>query len=464
MKDHKERVIVMADLDQPESDEYLQSFSDIEQIFKNAPTENQIPFVVGLDWENLNSKYSKDEIKKGFAEYVISNNIPFPYRQIENGDVADKFNNLKTSSYSEFIMTSSGDVVEKYNDYKYPFSKHGKFVISFGHYHNDISNFYQQQNRYDCSSYTFKSPNEIWRDKNLLSKMNWTFWRFDINGINIDKIRGSFRLGSYVATQFKPHVAKTIYDFVCSKTKSKTKSTLDISMGWGDRLAGFYTSKMNEYIGFDPNSSVFEVYKIQCKDYELLLSGEEPTITNFEINVNDKTYQAFHCIGKSGKKVYAYNAPAEDMLDIIHENKFDCIFTSPPYFSTEKYSEDLPENQSWFKYPEYDNWWNNFLKPVMTACYSSLKDDGLMAINIMDPTVDGSRYNTCDQLVDHLVSMGGHFDGQIGMRIKQRPKNIDSKSLNKHLLNTFIENIWCFSKNKFDLSHKHATLESLFGE
>ena len=50
------------------------------------------------------------------------------------------------------------------------------------------------------------------------------------------------------------------------------------------------------------------------------------------------------------------------------------------------------------------------------------------------------------------------------MRIKQRPKNIDKVSLNKHLTTTFIENVWCFSKNGFDISYKCATLEGLFGE
>ena len=437
---------------------------DIQDFFKKCQSENKIPVIIGTDWDYLNSIFSKEEIKKEFSEYIISNDISFPYRVIDKFDISLKFNELRKISYLDFIMTSLDDVVEKYKDYKYPFSKFGKFVISFGHYYNDISNYYQQKNRYECASYTFRSPNQIWKDKNYLSKMNWTFWRFDSNGINIDKIRESFRVGTYVATQFKPHVAKTIYDLSISKSKSKIKKTLDISMGWGDRLAGFYTSKMDHYIGFDPNAKVFDVYKLQCIEYELLLSGEEPIITLFNVQVNDKIYNAFHCVGKSGKEIYAYNAPAEEMLTIITENKFECIFTSPPYFSTEKYSEDSPENQSWFKYQEYDNWWSKFLQPVMTACYESLSDDGIMMINIMDPTVDGTRYKTCDQLVDHIKSIGGIFEGQIGMRIKQRPKNIDPASLNKHLLNTFIENIWCFSKNKFDLTHKPATLESLFGE
>ena len=44
----------------------------------------------------------------------------------------------------------------------------------------------------------------------------------------------SFRLGTYIATQFKPIVAKTIYDMTDAKT------VLDTSMGWGDRLTGFF--------------------------------------------------------------------------------------------------------------------------------------------------------------------------------------------------------------------------------
>jgi hypothetical protein len=67
-------------------------------------------------------------------------------------------------------------------------------------------------------------------------------------------------------------------------------------------------------------------------------------------------------------------------------------------------------------------------------------------------------------MVDYIKGLGGVFDGQIGMRIKQRPKNIDSAELKKYLVTTFIENIWCFSKNGFDLSPGFATLEGLFGD
>ena len=53
----------------------------------------------------------------------------------------------------------------------------------------------------------------------------------------------AFRLGTYIATQFKPNVAKTIYQM------TNAKKVLDTSCGWGDRLAGFFCSDAEEYIG-----------------------------------------------------------------------------------------------------------------------------------------------------------------------------------------------------------------------
>ena len=47
----------------------------------------------------------------------------------------------------------------------------------------------------------------------------------------------AFRLGTYIATQFKPIVAKTVYNM------TEAKRVLDTSCGWGDRLAGFFASQ-----------------------------------------------------------------------------------------------------------------------------------------------------------------------------------------------------------------------------
>ena len=93
-------------------------------------------------------------------------------------------------------------------------------------------------------------------------------------------------------------------------------------------------------------------------------------------------------------------------------------------------------------------------------------------VNILDPKVAGKRYRSGDSLVD---SMKDDFIGQVGMRIMQRPQgasvfkdedgNFDKTAMAVFMKKVYIENIWCFAKNKkFDLFRhtKSNTLEQFF--
>ena len=86
----------------------------------------------------------------------------------------------------------------------------------------------------------------------------------DLDGNETEKLLGgelsdksyisAFRLGTYIATQFKPVVAKAIYQM------TNAKRVLDTSCGWGDRLAGFFASDAEEYYGCDPNPNTYARY------------------------------------------------------------------------------------------------------------------------------------------------------------------------------------------------------------
>ena len=49
----------------------------------------------------------------------------------------------------------------------------------------------------------------------------------------------------------------------------------------------------------------------------------------------------------------------EDVDYSKYENHFDTIFTSPPYFNVEKYSDE--DTQSYVRYKNIDSWNKNFL-------------------------------------------------------------------------------------------------------
>ena len=61
---------------------------------------------------------------------------------------------------------------------------------------------------------------------------------------------------------------------------------------------------------------------------------------------------------------------------------FDLVFSSPPFFDFEIYT-DAP-GQSTQSFPEYEDWLVNFLFFAMNKCWSVLEDDGHMAIHITD--------------------------------------------------------------------------------
>jgi hypothetical protein len=223
---------------------------------------------------------------------------------------------------------------------------------------------------------------------------------------------------------------------------TNAKTVLDTSCGWGDRLAGFFASDAEEYYGCDPNPNTYARYQEQISKYNKLL---------------DKP-----------KKVTIWNKGAED-LPYDKLPPIDVAFTSPPYFSTEEYNKggELEENQSWFKFNEYDKWRDDFYLPVAEKTMSVSK---YMFVNIMDPKVHGVRYYSGDELVDKFQDK---FLGQIGMRIMQRPQgkavfndehgNFSKEKLDEHMNKMFIENVWCFGPDTdlFKNSRK-ATLDEFF--
>ena len=123
-----------------------------------------------------------------------------------------------------------------------------------------------------------------------------------------------------------------------------------MSCGWGGRLIGFLSSKNTKhYIGTEPST----------KTYEGLL----------------KIKKDFHYLGK---KIDIYKRGSEEFRP--EAETLDLCFTSPPYFDTEKYSDE--PTQSYKKFSTPNEWVRGFLKKTIENCYYGLKKNGYMLINI----------------------------------------------------------------------------------
>jgi DNA modification methylase len=65
----------------------------------------------------------------------------------------------------------------------------------------------------------------------------------------------------------------------------------------------------------------------------------------------------------------------------------DLVFTSPPYFNREAYSND--NTQSYKKFSNYDSWRDGFLRPTLETCVKWLKKDRYLLWNIADIQIGG---------------------------------------------------------------------------
>ena len=418
--------------------------TELYDLLKRSCDHTGLPIMKTNQFLNTVEKYGKEEFRKVLAEFITKEKPPFPFPKFSEEKTVSGFRKLVKADFTDFISISENDrVIEKYDDYKYPYKDYGLGIIDCPPKFNHVSDSFMNDLRLQCGSYGYKSPVQRWNDGDNL----WGAFGPIFRGVNdSQELDGrifmmSFRLGTYIATQFKPIVAKTIYEMTDAKT------VLDTSMGWGDRLTAFYASNATHYIGCDPNPNTFARYKDMIKFYDKLTGGKKTT--------------------------QIYNCGAED-LPWNEINNVDCAFTSPPYFSTERYNEggEKEELQSWFKFNEYESWRDNFYLPVSQNSFDSLSDTGVLMVNILDPKVKGKRYRSGDELVDMLLP---NFMGQIGMRIMQRPQgasvfkdengNFDKDAMDKFMNQIYIENVWYFSKDKNKDIFKHKkrnTLESFF--
>ena len=205
---------------------------------------------------------------------------------------------------------------------------------------------------------SMRSPMETYLDDDKFKSTIRKTWKWELKhwkGDNPDspntkfhenRLRQSIKIytGTQSVSNFRPTAAKCIYE-----NYGGDGVTWDMSCGWGGRLLGAFSSnRIKKYIGTEPSSKTFD---------GLLKLRDDFSYMNTEVELH-----------KLGSEVFR---PKE---------KVDLCFTSPPYFNTEKYSDE--DTQSYVKYPEEQKWIDGFLFQTIENCYESLKKNGYLLMNI----------------------------------------------------------------------------------
>ncbi len=349
-------------------------------------------------WLRLNEQLSQPEIIDLISAAIEKCNLPLPLRKISFEEAVRDFQDLQNLDCRRLWKT--GDVFTKH-EYRYKIENKYLELNKTG---NKASDYFHQINRNLCASVNAPSPHRAWTNEKL--RKNWlkSLWTLKFKEINSANLREALALRNYTAQQFRPSVAKAIYELL------ESKDVLDFSAGWGDRLAGFCAAPNTvSYFACDPNQNLFDGYSEQVKKYG------------------------------GNKKIVMVNAAAED-LDFGKE-RFDTVFTSPPFFRSERYTYD--ENQSWVRYKTLETWTANFLCKVIEKSWTALKPKGFLAINLADVYSEGKVNKICDSTNDFIAALpNAKYVCGLGLRIHNRP----NKAKIKGKINS--EVVWIFRRQR----------------
>ena len=282
----------------------------------------------------------------------------FPYVNIDKNIISKEIHKLENMQTDQYLQKSNEELL-----FPGGFSYKGRRILNIKNVStgNLISNYYFQKQRMKASMGKHQSPLKIWNNKEKRKRVFkgvLTLYK-NQSQISDGHIRSAIRLYYSMVPQFKVGVAKVIFDLF------QAQHVLDFSAGWGDRLAAFlFTKTCKSYVGIDPNIQL-------RKPYERLISA---------LNINKKDVNMIF-------------RPAEE-VEYKPQFKYDLIFTSPPYFDLEKYSNDASQSNN--KYSNIHEWLHKFL---FQALRNNLKYlDGILALQISDYVDNGKKVHIVEPL------------------------------------------------------------------
>lgn len=188
-------------------------------------------------------------------------------------------------------------------------------------------------------------------------------------------------------TNFRPSLARAIVEAF----SPEGGFVLDPCAGYGGRAAGTLSCG-RVYLGVDPHPKASPSFEGLSKD----LGGELTFV----------------------------NQPFEEFEG--NPEEADLVFTSPPYFSVERYSDD--STQSWVRYKTWDSWVKGFLTPLASKSLAYLKPDGYFCVNTKDIREGKNVFPIGGELVRIATGLGFNLEstlsiplGRLGKDLREEP-------------------------------------------
>jgi len=320
---------------------------------------NDISFIkvrnsqIDIPWEKLTDG-NRSEIIKIVSDKIRNGAISYPYSKFYMPNPKDLIHNKTEAKFVVYQKWDPKFKVQFFEEEKIDGKKYPK-VILFKDSDYDkidiITNWFTEDARvqgiFTTSDRKYrKNLLEGWKDS--AEKIVALSYNYAINhrmNLNTRALNEGIYLSRIPScTTFKISVAIVINNIF------KSGITFDPFAGWGDRALGAMMSDTcYRYVGNDPNSRLWSGYE------KIKRFVEE----NFE-----------------GKEVIFARTPIEDFLYESYfekeEDRPDLIFSGPPYFDYEIYSDE--ETQSHIKHNTPEKW-QQWLNENTKKAFEYLKDD-----------------------------------------------------------------------------------------
>ena len=218
-------------------------------------------------------------------------------------------------------------------------------------------------NRYKAASGVNISAFAAWSDEKVL-KDAISFQLRHGDSLDAKSVLRAVTMKCRTPTIFRPGVARYIYKRFCPPGGR----VWDPCAGFGGRLLGAFAAGVH-YTGTDVDIATVEGNRKLA----------ERLGANYDVIV----------------------APAET----FNPPKVNLVFTSPPYFDRERYSDN--EKQTWKRYGEsLGAWLEGFLRPVIERARAALSADGHLILNIADLKQKGKIVPLVSRTIALAVSSG----------------------------------------------------------
>lgn len=222
---------------------------------------------------------------------------------------------------------------------------------------------------------------------------------------------------------FRPNNMIAIIQMFFPDYRENPINILDPSSGWGDRLMAAIATN-SSLTSTDPNTALKKPHADMIKFFSYM---------------------------PGTKKVNMISMGFEN-AKLPHQN-YDLVFTSPPYFVQEKYSDE--DTQSINKFTTEKQWTEQFLYPYLKKAYNALRSGGIMVIVINQQ----NNTNYVDNMIKYMRSDIGISNSTIPRMLGILPYT-ERKIPVQQKFNTQPMFIWTNAPlPKFDISTTRLVLE-----